>query len=906
MTEPKTSEAILPHKTDLEILRASEEKYRNLLENVRDIIFEIDATGMLTYINPAVRNVFEVEPQDLTGKNFLEFVHPDDADLLIKRFSELSQGIERPLEYRIGIKPGEFRYVRTYTKPIFKENIFKGACGTLIDITERKLADEALRTSEDNLRSFFQTISERVFLMKPDGEILAANEPFAKALGRPVEDLIGHCAFDYLDPMVAARRRAWVNEVARSGKPMRVEDERQNCIVVHNIYPILNSQGFVDRLAVYATDVTEARRSESALKESEERYRTLFENMIEGFAYCKMLYDQDGRPDDWIYLNVNNAFGKLTGLGDVVGRRVTEVIPGIKEAHADLFEIYGTVATTGQARRFEFYVEPLGIWFNVSAHSPEKDYFVAVFENITGRKLAQEALTKRENYLKLLLKSMINAFVLFESVFDDRGNFVSYRFGFINEAFEKITGVKNRDVRGKTVHQVWPEIEPQWIEAYGKVALTGKPSSFEMFHKPTGKFYRCNVYRPGLSPNRFCVIFEDVTERLLAEEEKEALRSQLLHAQKMEAIGKLADGIAHDFNNLLQIILGYAQTMLVSKNEGDVDYSEIEQIYQAGLRGADLVKSLMTFSRKAEIKTKPINLNNQLEKLTKMLSTAMPKMIEIQKILDPELALIDADPTQIDQVIVNLAVNAKDAMGDQGALTIKTGNVVLDEDYCKTHMGVKPAGYVLLSVSDSGHGMDRETIEHIFEPFFTTKGEGKGTGLGLSTVYGIVKRHNGSIECESELGRGTTFKIYFPAITTLEKANEGKIPETTTRGGTESVLLVDDEDSVLLVVARILRKAGYTVFTASGGEDALALFKRELGRISLVILDILMPGMGGHECLDALQKIDPKVKVILATGAPVISQLPGLAPKNGSSTLINKPYDMTTLLSVVRDTLDRE
>ncbi|MFH0959865.1 MAG: PAS domain S-box protein, partial [Pseudomonadota bacterium] len=344
MTGLKTSEASLPHQTAAEMLRASEEKYRNLVENVNDVIFEIDATGMLTYISPAVRTVFGNEPHDLIGKRFLEFVHPEDVDLLIKRFSELTEGIEHPLEYRIRRKSGEVRYVRTYTKPIFKENIFVGASGTLIDITDRRLAEEALRISEANLRSFFHAISERVFLMKLDGEILAANESFAKGLGKDAEDVIGHCVYDYLDPSVAASRKTWINEAVRSGKPMRVEDERQNSIMVHSLYPIVNSEGAVDRIAVYTIDVTEARRSESALRESEELYRTLFENMMEGFAYCKMLYDDNGFPDDWIYLKVNTAFRILTGLSDVVGKRVTELIPGIKESSQELFEIYGKIA----------------------------------------------------------------------------------------------------------------------------------------------------------------------------------------------------------------------------------------------------------------------------------------------------------------------------------------------------------------------------------------------------------------------------------------------------------------------------------------------------------------------------------------------------------------------------------
>ena len=397
----------------------------------------------------------------------------------------------------------------------------------------------------------------------------------------------------------------------------------------------------------------------------------------------------------------------------------------------------------------------------------------------------------------------------------------------------------------------------------------------------------------------FVAVKRDVTEHL-------ELSRQLLQAQKMEAIGTLAGGMAHDFNNILQVVLGYSEVILQGKKAPEFDHDNIKKIYQAGKSGAELVKGLMIFSRKAEIQPKPINLNEQVEQLTGMLARIIPKMIEIERILAPDLAGINADTTQMDQVLMNLAVNAKDAMHDEGKLTIETANVVLDDEYCRAHIGVSPGPYVLLMVSDTGHGIEKETLTRIFEPFFTTKAESKGTGLGLSTVYGIVKQHNGSIDCESEPGHGTTFKIYLPAISKNEAVSESTTKATRPKGRTETILVVDDEESVRGMIEQILSRAGYKLMTACDGKEALDLYKQEGARISLVILDLMMPKMGGQKCLEELLKIDPQAKVLIATGVSSNNQQTSLTIDSGAKAVIHKPYDIDLLLTTVRDILDRD
>ena len=338
----------------------------------------------------------------------------------------------------------------------------------------------------------------------------------------------------------------------------------------------------------------------------------------------------------------------------------------------------------------------------------------------------------------------------------------------INDKFVEVTGYSRDEAIGKSsldlgVISLHDRIK--WIQ---ELKTTGRVSEVELtiFTKSKREVRcigSCEIISTKNGPQLLSLGY-DITDRIRAEQEKEVFRAQFLQSQKMEAIGNLAGGIAHDFNNLLQIIIGYSEILLQNKKESGPEIGHLNQIHEAGKRGANLVKNLMTFSRRAENKPGPINVNDQIKELERLLTRTIPRMITIETILAPDLPMIEADPTQIDQVLMNLSVNAKDAIVDQGKVTIQTDTALLDEDYCLAHVGIQPGVYVRLTFSDSGQGMDSETLTHIFEPFFTTKSVGKGTGLGLSTVYSIVHQHGGSIDCQSVIGFGTTFRIHFPAV----------------------------------------------------------------------------------------------------------------------------------------------
>ncbi len=404
-------------------------------------------------------------------------------------------------------------------------------------------------------------------------------------------------------------------------------------------------------------------------------------------------------------------------------------------------------------------------------------------------------------------------------------------------------------------------------------------------------------------PQRMAGTMLDVTERRKAEEESEKLRAQLFQSQKMEALGTLVGGIAHDFNNMLQIVLGYSQLLLEDKKEGDPGYKDLQTVIETGRGGADLVKKLLAFGQQAPIFPVNLDLNYQIRELIPLIYRTLPQVVKIDVDLTDSPVTIHADPNQIDQVVINLAINASEAMPNGGRLKIVTTTVALDKEYCQVHHGVKPGKYVMLSLSDTGLGMDKETLTKAFEPFFSTKQRGstRGTGLGLSVVKGIVQQHHGHVICESEPGKGTEFKVYFPAIESEPTTKKNASPSAQSTGA-ETILVVDDTLPVAELAHRILTNAGYSVITANNGREALDIYETKRDEISLVILDLLMPEMSGRDCLMELLKIDPSVKALIASGyAPEDELHREIGPL--VKGFLHKPFAIAELLNEARSVL---
>jgi CheY-like chemotaxis protein len=372
----------------------------------------------------------------------------------------------------------------------------------------------------------------------------------------------------------------------------------------------------------------------------------------------------------------------------------------------------------------------------------------------------------------------------------------------------------------------------------------------------------------------------------------------------MEAVGTLAGGIAHDFNNILGAVIGYTELAQELAQDGDANGEELEQVLLAAERARDLVRQILTFSRKAEADLRPVSLNRAVREALKLLEPTLPKMIDIQARLAEDLRLVNADPTQVDQVLLNLAANAADAMPEGGRLTIETSNVVLGEEHRRRHPEASPGGYVMLSVADTGHGMDKQTAARIFDPFYTTKEVGKGTGLGLATVYGIVKAHNGYIYCASQPGQGTTFEMFLPVLHAAGPAEAGlDEPAGGPPGGSETILLVDDEQALRTLGARALESRGYRVLTADNGEQALEIYRAQTGEVDLVIMDLGMPGMGGRKAMRSILDLNPRVKVVIASGYSPDAQVKD-ALEAGAAGYVAEPFRKADLLATVRGVLD--
>jgi two-component system cell cycle sensor histidine kinase/response regulator CckA len=400
------------------------------------------------------------------------------------------------------------------------------------------------------------------------------------------------------------------------------------------------------------------------------------------------------------------------------------------------------------------------------------------------------------------------------------------------------------------------------------------------------------------SQNSECleIIVEDITERI-------ALEKQLMQAQKFEAIGQLAGGIAHDFNNMIGAIMGWSDIGIEETEEGARLRRHFQKIHQQAERAAALTRQLLAFARRQILEPRNIELNRNVTETINLLDTVIGSNIEIKSTLSPTLSLVRADPTQIEQVLMNLCINARDAMPDGGSLLIETSNVTFDSDYCAHQPYARPGDYVLLSVSDTGTGMDAATLDRIFEPFFTTKELGKGTGLGLATVYGIVRQHDGFTHVYSEVGHGTTFRLYLPVVPLITKSVEIIEDVQPVRGGAETILVAEDHNGLRELAFETLTHLGYAVVVAADGEQAVREFASDPDRFDLLVLDVVLPKLSGPQIYSRICEIKPDVPVIFATGYSADIAALEKAQQQGLP-MLQKPYSPRNLAQKIRETLD--
>lgn len=511
---------------------------------------------------------------------------------------------------------------------------------------------------------------------------------------------------------------------------------------------------------------------------------------------------------------------------------------------------------------------------------------------IDERKKVMIHLKESEEKFRMLFNGMLNGFGLHEMIFDKDGKPVDYRFIDVNPALERMLELSIEQIIGKTVLEVLPETEKKWIERYGEVVKTGKEILFEEYSAELNKTFEVIAYRP--IPGHFATIFRDISDQRKMEE-------QLRQSEKMQAIGQLAGGIAHDFNNQLASVLGYADLLLLKIDDPEL-ISFAENIKKGAQRSAELTKQLLAFSRKGKYEFVTVDMNKIIGEVVSMLEHTIDKRIRIKQILNVNPALTKGDTTQLYNAILNITLNARDAMKKEGNLILETDIVELDNKSCKIYpYEVIPGQYIKISITDNGTGMDSDTQKRIFEPFFTTKGVGEGTGMGLASVYGTIQNHHGVITVYSEIGKGTTFKISLPLAEELVTSMDDH--KVTIKTGNAMILIVDDEELIRNMVADSLRGMGYKVALCKNGKEAFEYYKKSWKKIDLVLLDMIMPEMGGKETFLAMRKINPEVKVLLSSGYSVDCDAQEILDK-GAVGFMGKPFTQTELSKKVASALE--
>ncbi len=629
------------------------------------------------------------------------------------------------------------------------------------------------------------------------------------------------------------------------------------------------------------------------------RFRTVFEDAPLGIVIAN--------PQGYI-LEANHAFFQMLGYEQDKIKKMTFVditYPDDRQETIDLSNAVrqGRIASYQTEKR---YLKSDGqiLWAIVRA-SAVKDqdgniqYWLGIMEDISERKSAQEALMESEKQYRNILDSIEEGY--FEV--NLKGDFT-----FFNNRVCRIIGYEHDALMGMNNRQYTsPETARKMYRTFNRVYRTGeavKITKYEIISKNGAKKtleVSASLMRDAEDqPIGFRGIMRDVTLRIQTEKEKKRLESQVQHAQKMEAIGTLAGGIAHDFNNLLMGFQGNISLMKMDLTDDHPHQEFLNNMESYVKRGSDLTRQILGFARGGKYQVKTTNLNALINKNADMFSRAR-KEITIHKKFQEDLYTVDVDRGQIEQVLLNLFVNAWQAMPGGGNLYVETENINLQaHDYDKPY-AIDSGKYVRITISDTGIGMDKSTQERIFEPFFTTKAFGQGTGLGLASAYGIIKNHNGIINVYSEKGHGTTFKIYMPASDKRVISVNLKLEEA--QGGTEMILLVDDEEMVSDIGKDLLEKLGYTVLVADGGAEAIKLFKRHRDQIELVILDMIMPDMSGGETFSHMRALKPNAKILLSSGYSLDSRASAIM-KQGCNGFIQKPFNLKKLSHKIREILD--
>lgn len=840
---------------------------------------------------------YQLKPLEYASK----FVHPEDREIVEletrKAMEATDPNFHRHLEHRILYADGGVGYI-SVTFFITKDNQGRTVktFGINQDITQQKKIEKELLDKETQYRAIFEAANDGFLIFDLNGVIREANSAVCQMYGYPYEEMIGLTGKDIITPEYYHLFDKFLNETSSGGSfCCESIDRRKDGSTFHSEVRS-NAFKFKDQphLLAVIRDITERKQAEKELRESEERYRAVVENSQSGVLIV---------GDDYKFTYVNDTLCKmlLCEQKDIVGHDFREFLDEeSKSLVSDMYERrrrgedipsryeFNVIRLDGEKRRVE-------INSKIVKDTQGRPHTIAQLMDITELKQA-------EKKFRILFESAPDAYYLS----DLEGTFING-----NKAAERITGYKKKELIGKNflkLKMVSNDQVPKIIALFEKNAkrLPTGPDEFTLRKKDGSKVdVEITTHTVQIEGKDIVLgIARDISERRRMETEKRVLENQLLQSQKMEAIGKLAGGIAHDFNNLLTVIMGNAQLVMMKYQENDSNYHELKQILNASTRAANLTKQLLLFSRKHAMEIKTINLNKTISNLLKMIKRLIGENINIVTELDENLWNIDADESNLEQALVNLVVNASDAMPDGGTLTIRTENALFSEAESKTIRYGKPGKFVRLSIIDTGGGIPEEMLDQIFEPFFTTKEVGKGTGLGLSVVYGIIKKHNGWIDVQSEVDSGSVFDIYLPASdsATFEPRVSDIQPEYAHRGSGETILVVEDEKDLLDFTVALLSQNGYAPLAAQNTEEAFKLVEKEQDNIKLILSDIVLPDGNGFHLVERILSRHPHIPAIFSSGYFQKNILDTIQ-KNQNFYYLQKPFQVNVLLARIHDAL---
>ena len=919
---------ITQRKRTEEALRQSESRLSSIIEFLPDATFAIDMEGKVIAWNKAIEEMTGFSAEDMLGKGNYEHAMPfyrERRPILLDLLFIWDDHIAE--KYAFIKKTGDTLYTETDVPCVMgkkkilwgKASLLRNEKGDIIgaiesirDITGPRKAEEALRRTEEKYRSIFENAIEGIFRTTPEGRYMSANPALARIFGydSPEEmiDIITDIGKEqYVDPEDRKRLKGLLERhgfVEKFEAPIFRRDGGEVWVSM-TARAIRGDHGEIAYYEGYAEDITSRKKVDEELRTAHQRVLDIIEFLPDATA----VIDRDRKVVAW-----NRAMEEMTGVkkeymlgkGDYVyavpfyGERRPVLMDLALDRDTESLQKYDYIEKQGNVLLTEVHAPKLyggkGAYLSARASSlfdPAGNIVGAIesVRDITGQKRITKELQESEERYRTAIENSGDGVVMIKGE----------EHVYVNKKYLEIFGFDRADqVLGQHVAFV---IHPDDRERVAEISRRRQryekaPSQYEVKTiRATGDVLHVEIsatlitYKGEIMTLAYV---RDVTAR-------KHLEAQLLQSQKMEAIGTLAGGVAHDFNNMLTAIIGYGSLLQMGMGN-DPRRQYVDQILASSQKAAVLTQSLLAFSRKQAIELKPREINHIVGEAEKLLNRLLTEDIEFTVIRADADMTVAADVTQIDQVLMNLAANARDAMPRGGRLTIRVEPFSLDHGFVADHGFGEPGDYALISVSDTGMGMDEQTKEKIFEPFFTTKEVGKGTGLGLSIAYGIIKQHNGYITVSSEPLKGTAFHVYLPVVRTATERVEASHEQI--RGGNETILVAEDNDEVRGLATAVLRAHGYSIVEATDGESAVRQFMGRRDEIALLFLDVVMPGKNGKEAYEEMRRVKPDVRVLFTsgyTGDVVLTK--GVSDE--TIDYVSKPLTPKELLKKVREVLDR-